>query len=145
MTEQVFTVEYSSVDTLMARHPATMVAFNASRESPIMPASSVIVLDGVRLAAQRLPNLLARSRAVVQRRGMAPRLGILAFADADGRAPHVAGKVRAGAAAGVEVIVRVVPWAADIDEARRVLETLMRDDGMGGIRRGPSRIPRIRQ
>jgi methylenetetrahydrofolate dehydrogenase (NADP+)/methenyltetrahydrofolate cyclohydrolase len=133
MTEQVFTVEYSSVDTLMARHPATMVAFNASRESPIMPASSVIVLDGVRLAAQRLNNLLARSRAVVQRRGMAPRLGILAFADADGRAPHVAGKVRAGAAAGVEVIVRVVPWAADIDEARRVLETLMRDDGMDGI------------
>ncbi|MHB1310753.1 MAG: hypothetical protein ACYC3L_01960 [Gemmatimonadaceae bacterium] len=98
-----------------------------------MSASSMIVLDGVRLAARRLPNLAARSSTVVRRRGRAPRLGILAFAGADGRAPHVAGKVRAGAAAGVEVVVGVVPWAADIDQARRVLETLVCDNDMDGL------------
>lgn len=93
----------------------------------------MIILDGVRLATRRLPSLVVRSRAVVQRRGRAPRLGILAFAAADGRAPHVAGKVRAGTTAGVEVVVRVVPWAAGVDQARRVLETLVRDDDLDGL------------
>lgn len=99
----------------------------------MMSASSVIVLDGVRLAAQRSPDLVARARAVAATSGAVPRLGILAFADADGRAPHVAGKVRAGAAAGVEVIVRVVPRTADLHEAHAMLKALAHDDRLDGI------------
>lgn len=45
----------------------------------------------------------------------------------------MAGKVRAGTTAGVEVVVRVVPWAAGVDQARRVLETLVRDDDLDGL------------
>ena len=72
----------------------------------------MLLLDGRALAARRLPALRARADAVRARRGIAPRLGILAFADATGAAPHVAGKQRAAVAAGVAVRLDVVQYGA---------------------------------
>ncbi len=98
-----------------------------------MTAPAVIRLDGVRVAAERLPALRARAAAVQHARGWAPRLGILAFADASGSVPHIAGKVRASAAAGVEVVVRAVPDGASIDDACRALVDLAQTDDVDGV------------
>jgi methylenetetrahydrofolate dehydrogenase (NADP+)/methenyltetrahydrofolate cyclohydrolase len=108
-------------------------AIDCPRRSERRRVTAVIRLDGVRLAAQRLPALRARAAAVRDARGSAPVLGILAFADASGSASYVAGKVRAGIAAGVDVEVRTVPYGAGIEDARRVLDDLAQLAGVDGV------------
>lgn len=93
----------------------------------------MLLLDGRALAARRLPALRARADAVRAVRSRAPRLGILAFGDAAGIAPHVAGKQRAGAAAGVEVALEVVPAAASLDEALARCASLAADARLDGL------------
>lgn len=94
---------------------------------------SVLLLDGRALAARRLPALRARAEAVRERRGTAPRLGILAFADASGIAPHVAGKRRAAAEAGVAVRVEMVPHAATRSDALARATALATDDSLDAM------------
>ncbi len=84
-----------------------------------------IILDGRWLAAQRAPVLAARARAVTRARGVTPRLCLLAFEDAGGSAPHVAGKLRACAEVGIDVTPLILSVSSDTDEAcRRLNETL---------------------
>lgn len=98
-----------------------------------MATTAMILLDGARLAADRLPALRARAEAVRARRGHPPRLGILAFAGATGRAPHVGGKVRAGAEAGLEVVVRTVPRGAGLPDALSTLDGMVTDERLDGL------------
>jgi methylenetetrahydrofolate dehydrogenase (NADP+) / methenyltetrahydrofolate cyclohydrolase len=77
----------------------------------------VQVLDGRDLAARRAEGLAARAAEVRARRGRAPVLLLVAFADAAGRASHVAGKLRACAAAGVETVPLIVAATHDTDAA----------------------------
>jgi methylenetetrahydrofolate dehydrogenase (NADP+) / methenyltetrahydrofolate cyclohydrolase len=84
------------------------------------------VLDGTALAARRAPAIAARSAEVRARRGRAPRLLIVAFADAAGRLPHVAGKLRAAAAAGIDIdLLRVEPGVGPDTVAARVTARLV--------------------
>lgn len=69
----------------------------------------VLILDGRRVAADRLPGLQERARAVQADRGRPPRLLILAFADDEGRVPWVEAKARAAQSAGVEVRSLLLP------------------------------------
>lgn len=93
----------------------------------------MLLLDGRALAARRLPALRARADAVRTARARAPRLGILAFGDAAGVAPHVVGKVRAGAAAGVDVVLEVVAAGSSLDEALHRCVSLAKDPHLDGL------------
>lgn len=88
-------------------HAAVKVAPLAAR-GPIM-------LDGDRLSSLRGPGLAARARAVATRRGEAPRIGLIAFADASGRGAYSGRKIRACAHAGVEARRLLVPFGSDTD------------------------------
>ena len=68
----------------------------------------MIVLDGRALAALRAPAIARDATAMLARRGRAPTLLLVAFADAAGRAPHVQGKLRACSAVGVNAVPLVV-------------------------------------
>jgi methylenetetrahydrofolate dehydrogenase (NADP+) / methenyltetrahydrofolate cyclohydrolase len=70
-----------------------------------------ILLDGRPLAARRAPEIVRQAATVLQQRGRAPGLLLVAFPDASGRVPHVAGKLRACAAAGIDAF----PLFADPD------------------------------
>jgi methylenetetrahydrofolate dehydrogenase (NADP+)/methenyltetrahydrofolate cyclohydrolase len=74
-----------------------------------------VILDGEKLSARRAPALARRARAVATRRGTPPRLALIAFADAAGRAAYSAKKVRACAAAGVEAVPLIVPFAGSTE------------------------------
>lgn len=86
-----------------------------------------IILDGRRLAHARAPELAARAAAVAERIGRRPRLGLLAFPDADGTPPWADRKVRAGAAAGVEVVPLILPAEMHTEAAKHALAFLLAD------------------
>ncbi len=86
-----------------------------------------VILDGRRLAHARAPELAARAAAVTTRLGRRPRLGLLAFPDADGTPPWADRKVRAGAAAGVEVVPLIPPPGMDTNAAKRAFAFLLAD------------------
>ena len=65
-------------------------------------SQSPIIMDGRRLAARRAPAIAAGAARVAAARGRPPHLLLAAFDDGSGQAPHLAGKLRACAAAGVE-------------------------------------------
>jgi methylenetetrahydrofolate dehydrogenase (NADP+) / methenyltetrahydrofolate cyclohydrolase len=62
------------------------------------------MLDGRALAAARLPRIAERAAQVRARRARAPALLLIAFPGEDRAVPHVGGKLRACAAAGIEAI-----------------------------------------
>jgi len=92
-----------------------------------------LILDGAALAGARAPRLRERALAVEAFRGSAPRLLLLAFEGPDGRAPWVSGKLRACAAAGVEV--RALGLRRDVDarQARTRLEDALADFPADGV------------
>lgn len=91
------------------------------------------LLDGKSLAARRLPELRARAQALAAARGRVPLLGILGFADASGRVPHVAPKVRAAEACGIDVQVVAVPNGASLAEALTAMRELGAQPGLDGL------------
>lgn len=93
----------------------------------------MIILDGTALAATRLPALRARAQALAAARGRAPLLGILGFADASGKVPHVAPKLRAAEACGIEVEVVAVPPGATLADALVAIERLRVTPGLDGL------------
>jgi methylenetetrahydrofolate dehydrogenase (NADP+) / methenyltetrahydrofolate cyclohydrolase len=93
----------------------------------------MILLDGVRLAAHRLPGIRARADAVRAQRGSAPRLVLLAFAGEDGRAPHVRGKLAAARAAGIDVLPLMLPADTDTMAAVKALEETVDAQSPDGV------------
>jgi len=93
----------------------------------------VIILDGSALAARRLPELRARTQALVAARGREPLLGILGFADPTGRVPHVAPKLRAAESCGIAVELATLPPGATLDEALFAVEALCAKPGLDGL------------
>ena len=82
------------------------------------PNSGAILLDGTTLADGRRDRLAHRAQVVRRRRGRSPALGLLAFAQGTlATAPHVARKVTAAAAMGVDINPAIVPAAARTDRA----------------------------
>jgi methylenetetrahydrofolate dehydrogenase (NADP+) / methenyltetrahydrofolate cyclohydrolase len=86
-----------------------------------------LILDGCLLAERRLPALRDRARGVRDLRGTPPRLLVMAFAGADGRAPWVSRKVRAGAEAGVDVQPLVLPADLETRGAAAALDRAVAD------------------
>jgi methylenetetrahydrofolate dehydrogenase (NADP+) / methenyltetrahydrofolate cyclohydrolase len=82
----------------------------------------VKVLDGRSLAAHRAPVIAAQAERVRSRRGRAPCLLIMAFADERGRVPHVHGKLRACHAVGIDAVPVILGAAADTQECVRALQ-----------------------
>ncbi|WKW13394.1 hypothetical protein Strain138_002713 [Pseudogemmatithrix spongiicola] len=93
----------------------------------------MIILDGTALAARRLPGLRARAQALAAARGRAPLLGILGFADASGRVPHVAPKLRAAESCGIAVDVAAVPLGATLADTLAAAERLRATPGLDGL------------
>lgn len=91
------------------------------------------LLDGKALAARRLPELRARALALVAARGRVPLLGILGFADASGKVPHVAPKLRAAEACGIDVRVVAVPEGASLDDLLTAMRQLCAQPGLDGV------------
>lgn len=85
------------------------------------------ILDGRLLAERRLPALRDRASRVRESRGTPPRLLLVAFAGADGRAPWVSRKVRAGAEAKVDVQPLVLPADTETHGAAGALERAVAD------------------
>ena len=84
-----------------------------------------MILDGLALARSRAPALAARGQRVAERLGRRPRLALVAFADRQGEAPFVARKLRACAAAGVDVVPLALPAETPSPEAEHALRTLL--------------------
>lgn len=81
-----------------------------------------LILDGARLARERIPDLSRRAERVRERRGTAPRLLLVAFENETGRAPWVSGKLRACEEAGVDVRSLVLAEGTATAEALRRLD-----------------------
>jgi methylenetetrahydrofolate dehydrogenase (NADP+)/methenyltetrahydrofolate cyclohydrolase len=79
------------------------------------------ILDGRALAARRAPLIARRAAAVTAQRGRAPTLLLMAFRDADGRVPHVAGKLRACEAVDLDAVPLVIDSTDDTRAALRAL------------------------
>lgn len=92
-----------------------------------------LVLDGARLARERVPGLAARAAAVTRTRGHAPRLGLVAFAPDDRGPAYVPRKVRACEAAGVAVLPLLFPWSASTDEVRSGIARMVAAERVDGI------------
>ena len=92
-----------------------------------------ILLDGRRLARERAPGLADRARRVASRRGVPPRLALVAFERPDGQTPFLTRKLRACREAGVEARVRVLPAGAGTDEARSAVEELLGEGPLDGL------------
>lgn len=92
-----------------------------------------LILDGRLLAERRLPALRDRATRVRESRGTPPRLVLVAFAGADGRVPWVSRKVRAGAEAGVDVQLLVLPAGTGTQGAVAALERATEDLPPDGI------------
>lgn len=80
-----------------------------------------LVLDGVQLADERSPQLSARAASVDDRRARPPRLLLIAFAEADGRASHIERKIRAAAAAGVDLVPLILASGVTTASAREAM------------------------
>lgn len=97
--------------------------------TPVPP----LILDGRLLAARRLPALRDRAGRVRASRGTPPTLLLVAFADAEGGAPWVSRKGRAGREVGVDVRPLVLPPDLDTAGALAALERAIevaRPDGI---------------
>src|SRR5690606_29845839 len=66
-----------------------------------MQGGGMELLDGADLARQRVPGLRQRAERVARVRGRPPHLTLIAFGTG-GPAPHIAKKIQACQAAGVE-------------------------------------------
>lgn len=77
-----------------------------------------LILDGDTVARNRVPRLRTRAHAVLEARGTAPRLLLVAFEGPDGEAPWVSAKLRACAEAGVDVRTLILPGDVDPHDAR---------------------------
>jgi methylenetetrahydrofolate dehydrogenase (NADP+)/methenyltetrahydrofolate cyclohydrolase len=93
---------------------------------------TALFLDGASLASRRTPIIAERSAAVRRRRGHAPALVIVAFADEQGRVPHVDHKLRMCVASGVEATLVVVPPGADTSGAMNRLHEALSEDRFDG-------------
>lgn len=87
-----------------------------------------LVLDGSALAAVRAPDLAARAERVAASLGRRPRLLLTAFADGTGTAPFVARKMRACAAAGVDVLPLILPLGTSASLATRRLGACLAEE-----------------
>ena len=79
------------------------------------------VLDGARLAERRAPLIAQRAARVRSQRGRPPAVALLAFRDERGSVPHIGGKIRRGAAAGIEVIPIIIEPGTGADETTRMM------------------------
>lgn len=84
-----------------------------------------MILDGSTLARSRAPALAVRGHRVAELLGRRPRLALVAFADRHGQARFVARKLRACAAAGVDVLPLVLPAGTPSPEAEHALRVLL--------------------
>jgi methylenetetrahydrofolate dehydrogenase (NADP+)/methenyltetrahydrofolate cyclohydrolase len=84
-----------------------------------------VILDGSTLARSRAPALAVRGHRVAELLGRRPRLALVAFADRHGQARFVARKLRACAAAGVDVLPLVLPAGTPSPEAEHALRVLL--------------------
>lgn len=91
-----------------------------------------LILDGNRLAHERVPMLSVRAERIARRRGRPPHLGLVAFAREDGRAPFAARKTRACEEAGVRVTARILPDRATTGQVRDAIIELLEDPGPNG-------------
>ena len=91
-----------------------------------------VIMDGRALAERDVPELAARARAVLERRGRPPRVAIVAFVDAGATPLFVERKVRACAAAGVEALPVILPSSTSSDAARERVQRLG-DDALDAI------------
>ncbi len=84
-----------------------------------------MILDGTALARARAPALAERAERVAGVLGRRPRLLLVAFADASGKAPFVGRKLRACAAAGVDVRPLILPPGTTTPMAEAALGALL--------------------
>lgn len=84
-----------------------------------------MILDGTALARARAPALAERAERVAGVLGRRPRLILVAFADASGAAPFVGRKLRACAAAGVDVRPLILPPGTTTPMAEAALGALL--------------------
>jgi len=91
------------------------------------------ILDGNRLAQERLPGLRARADLVSSLRGHQPRVALIAFAGRDGRAPYCERKARACIAAGVSARPVVLPRTATTVDVRRAVEHAIEGDSPDAV------------
>jgi len=71
--------------------------------------------------------------AVTAARGRAPLLGILGFADASGKVPHVAPKLRAAESCGIAVDVAAVPLGTTLADTLAAAERLRATPDLDGL------------
>jgi methylenetetrahydrofolate dehydrogenase (NADP+)/methenyltetrahydrofolate cyclohydrolase len=103
------------------------------RELDSIGANSPILLDGARLARARNDDLARRAAAVRARRGIPPRLALIAFADQHGQAPFAARKLRAGADAGVDIAPLVLPAGITTIAAADAMAKHLEAGGFDGV------------
>jgi methylenetetrahydrofolate dehydrogenase (NADP+)/methenyltetrahydrofolate cyclohydrolase len=91
------------------------------------------ILDGKALAAQLKEELAARTAALIERVGAAPRLAIVALEEAGPPAVYVRSVTRAAQRAGIEPFI--VALLADVreDELGERIDALNRDPTVAGI------------
>lgn len=84
-----------------------------------------VILDGRALARLRAPELRGRAGVVSRIRGRAPSLVLIAFEGDDGRAPWLAGKLRAARTAGISLRPLRLAAGLSTDQAcDQIYETL---------------------
>lgn len=92
-----------------------------------------LILDGSTVARNRVPRLRARAHAVLEARGTAPRLLLLAFEGPDGDAPWVSAKLRACSETGVDVRTLILPRDVDPYDARITFKDSAADARADGV------------
>jgi methylenetetrahydrofolate dehydrogenase (NADP+) / methenyltetrahydrofolate cyclohydrolase len=102
------------------------VAAGTARPTPLL-------LDGVRLADERLPALARRAAAVLERRGRPASLLLVAAETRPGHAPHVERKRRACARAGIAIRTVLLPAGSTTRDLRAALQQGAEDDAIDGI------------
>jgi len=98
-----------------------------------MEAGDCRILDGRALAAARASGIARRAEAVRARRGYAPRLLIVGFADEKGRVPYLPAKVRAAREVGIDVVAEVMGADVGTDEAVGTFREALAADGFDGV------------
>jgi methylenetetrahydrofolate dehydrogenase (NADP+)/methenyltetrahydrofolate cyclohydrolase len=94
---------------------------------------AAVILDGKALAAQLKEELAARTAALIERVGAAPRLAIVALEEAGPPAVYVGSVTRAAQRAGIEPYMVALPADVREDELGERIDALNRDPTVAGI------------
>src|SRR5690606_18700673 len=95
--------------------------------------TTTVILDGDDLARRRAPILTRRAQDIAGRRGQAPRVALTAVADEEGSAAYSGRKLRACAAAGVEVRPLIVPFGSGTGDALAAMRRLLVEERVDAV------------